>query len=72
MSTVYLVRLEAVQIIVLDADSDEEAVHMAVQNPNGDWQILGVELEGKDLTPSQVEQEIRHGAFDLRSDKAVR
>lgn len=72
MSTLYSVRLEAVQIIVLDADSEEEAVRLAMQNPDGDWQILGVELEGKGLTTAQVEQEIRHGAFDLRSEKAVR
>lgn len=66
MSKFYSVRLEAVQIIVLDAKSEEEAIKLALQNPDGMWNVMDAVIEGRDLTPDQVDREIQHGAFDLR------
>lgn len=72
MSKFYVVRLEAIQTIVLDAESEEEARRLSMENPDGIWEILDAEIEGRDLTKAQVEMELRHGAYDLRSEEATR
>jgi hypothetical protein len=70
MANLYAVKLVAVQIVVLDAENMVEARKLAIENPDGDWTICDSQIEQTDLSQEDVERNLRHGAYDLRTKEA--
>lgn len=67
MRKMYAVLVKASRIVVLDHDSESEAMKLAMQEVEFDsFHNDEAEIEQSALKPEEVDSYIRHGAQDLR------
>lgn len=66
---VYEVSVKAFKVFVVDAESEQEAMKLAVDECGMDWEVDQAYIEGELKTADDVARSIRHGAEDMREFK---